>query len=157
MTAIELKRCPGCCQPGEVLPVTSFPRNRARVDGLGSLCRGCKNAIDRRYWKRNADRLTPLRVSYKRERRIRARVRVYTYLLEHPCIDCGEADPVVLDFDHVGGAKVANVSTLVADGHDWAAIAPEIAKCEVCCANCHRRREARRRNTFRDQQQRSRT
>ena len=157
MGSVASKRCPACCPPGVALPASAFPRNRAREDGLGSLCRGCKNAVDRRYWRRNANRLKPLRARQKQERRARAGGRVYAYLLRHPCVDCGEADPVVLEFDHVRGGKLANVSLLVADGFDWRAIAPEIEKCEVRCANCHRRREARLRQTFRERRRRERT
>ena len=61
----------------------------------------------------------------------------------HPCTDCGETDLRVLDFDHVG-KKTANVSELVTRGKPLAMLEAEIASCEVVCANCHRRRTARR-------------
>jgi hypothetical protein len=139
------KRCPRCCPPSVELPASRFPRNRARSDGLGSCCLACKRAIDRQYWQRNAQDLGPVRAGQKRARRQAARRRVLEHLLAHPCVDCGERDPVVLDFDHVKASKVANVSALVANGYDWKVIAAEIAKCVVRCANCHRRHEARKR------------
>lgn len=67
---------------------------------------------------------------------------VHEYLLGHPCTDCGEADPVVLDFDHVVGDKIDSISDMVRRGFSWVAIAEEIEKCEVRCSNCHRRRTA---------------
>ena len=53
------------------------------------------------------------------------------------CLDCGENNPIVLDFDHIHNKKY-NVSRMIHDGFSWAAIKKEIAKCEVVCANCHR-------------------
>lgn len=73
----------------------------------------------------------------------RAHVRAYLEL--HACVDCPESDSVVLDFDHVRGEKKKSVSDLVATGYSLTAIDDEIAKCEVRCANCHRRRHARMR------------
>lgn len=58
-------------------------------------------------------------------------------------MDCGEADPVVLDFDHLED-KLDDVSTIVNNG-TWEAVLAEIKKCEVVCANCHRRRTISRR------------
>ncbi len=46
---------------------------------------------------------------------------------------------MVLDFDH-RGAKKANVSDLVLQRAPLHEIRAEIAKCDVRCANCHRRR-----------------
>ncbi len=65
------------------------------------------------------------------------------YLNDHPCTDCGEADVVVLDFDHVG-PKSADVAALVANGRALWCVIDEVERCEVVCANCHRGRTARR-------------
>ncbi|MDQ2688316.1 MAG: hypothetical protein M3Y28_10665, partial [Armatimonadota bacterium] len=70
------------------------------------------------------------------------RERVLTHLSAHPCVDCGETDFVCLDFDHVRGQKNHNISEMIGD-HAWEKIEAEIAKCEIRCANCHRRKTAR--------------
>jgi hypothetical protein len=74
--------------------------------------------------------------------------RVRDYLLGHPCVDCGESDTEVLDFDHLRD-KTSDVSTLIQSSVSWKTLAEEIAKCEVRCANCHRRRTARTGNYYR--------
>lgn len=73
----------------------------------------------------------------------RNRQVVAVHLSRHPCADCGESDPVVLEFDHVRGTKVASVARLMLGGKQ-ARLETEMAKCEVVCANCHRRRTANR-------------
>lgn len=70
------------------------------------------------------------------------------HLRKHPCVDCGEADPVVLEFDHLRD-KVKEVTVLALAGNSWQAVLAEIEKCEVVCANCHRRRTSMRRGSFR--------
>jgi len=73
----------------------------------------------------------------------RNRDYVLGYLASHPCVDCGESDPVVLEFDHVRAPRRAHLSTMIRDEWGIERIAAEIAKCDVRCANCHRRRTAR--------------
>jgi len=54
------------------------------------------------------------------------------------CIDCGESNPIVLDFDHVRGEKIAAVSVMASGAYGIDAISREMDKCEVRCSNCHR-------------------
>lgn len=63
---------------------------------------------------------------------------VRVYLCDHPCVDCGNPDIRILEFDHVHGQKVDEISHLLSQGYGWPRIEAEIAKCEVRCANCHR-------------------
>jgi len=63
------------------------------------------------------------------------------------CIDCGIDNPIVLDFDHVTGQKLGNISDMVNNACGLAKIKKEIRKCEVRCANCHRLRTHKRRKS----------
>lgn len=140
------KRCSRC---REVKPTSEFHRSRSSADGLQCYCRPCNIDVAKRFHADNAEHCRE-RIS-KRARRILDvnRRLLFDYLVAHPCVDCGEPDPVVLDFDHVAGRKIANVSELVFRHKTWEVISAEIAKCEVVCANCHRRRTATRAQTFR--------
>jgi hypothetical protein len=84
-------------------------------------------------------------VSVNSERyRYRNKTLVLDYLRSHPYVDCGETDPMVLEFDHVR-AKSMEVSKLKWWSSRPERIAAEIAKCEVRCVNCHIRRTASQR------------
>lgn len=64
---------------------------------------------------------------------------VIDYLAEHPCVDCGEKDYRLLDFDHKERSKKSqNVSTMISKGLSPTRIFSEIAKCDVRCVRCHR-------------------
>ena len=71
-------------------------------------------------------------------------MKAYTYLQNHPCVDCGEDNILTLEFDHIEH-KTYNIGAMI-QRYSWKKILKEIKKCEVVCANCHCIRTATRRN-----------
>jgi hypothetical protein len=118
------------------LPLDAFNRLR---DGHQHWCRECFRA----YFRERGDLHRRQSAAARRKRVAAAQARVDAYLAEHPCVDCGEGDRRVLDFDHLRD-KSACVGALAGWGARSERILGEIAKCEVRCANCHRRVTARR-------------
>lgn len=59
-------------------------------------------------------------------------------------MDCGEKDPVVLEFDHIDpAAKSFEIGNMTRIGWGLERLLAEAEKCDVVCANCHRRRTAK--------------
>ena len=77
---------------------------------------------------------------------------IYDYLSTHPCVDCGETNPIVLEFDHLGD-KTDTIAHMVGMGVSLERIKKEVAKCEVRCANCHRIKTVNERGWFRGSRQ----
>ena len=73
--------------------------------------------------------------------------RLTDFLKQHPCVDCGENDIIVLEFDHRAD-KSENVSRAVSQGWSWKRIMTEINKCDVRCRNCHVRRTNKQHNSY---------
>lgn len=62
----------------------------------------------------------------------------YWSLKDRPCSDCGNEYPsCCMEFDHVRGIKISNVSVLFTRAASKKRILDEVAKCELVCANCH--------------------
>jgi hypothetical protein len=126
-----------------------FNKKAQAKDGYQSWCKKClalkrKDIYqnDKEYYKEKARRHNA--EYYKRNSRF-----IFDYLKTHPCIDCGESDPVVLEFDHRSDVEkhhnVSEMHTLSLEK-----IKEEIAKCDVRCANCHRRKTAIQFGWYRD-------
>ncbi|MBM7505560.1 hypothetical protein ACFPER_00485 [Agromyces aurantiacus] len=129
------KRC-GRCQQSK--PTSEYNRRSRSRDGLQPFCRECNRENARAYYARNREAHVRRIVASKGERRARALELVGRHLITHPCVDCGEDDIRVLDFDHRDSAeKGAEVMKLAQDGHALQRIAAEVAKCDVRCRNCH--------------------
>jgi hypothetical protein len=125
------QRCGRC---GDELPLSAFNRNGS---GHQYWCRECFRV----YFRDRGDLHRRQSAAALRKRKQAATRFIQEYLLAHPCRDCGESDPVVLDFDHVG-EKLKELSVLAAEGASIQVLREEMANCQVVCANCHRCRTA---------------
>ena len=129
-----MKICTLCKQDK---PLNEFNKKNSSRDGLQNVCRSCNRVRSKRYYKENHDKH---RVAVRERNKIlKARNREYVanYLSTHPCVDCGNPDLRVLEFDHVSGDKIDGVGRLMSSGMSINVIQTEIDKCEVRCRNCH--------------------
>jgi len=124
-----------------MLPEIAFNRYGERRQWW---CRECY----RQYFRDRGDLHRQQSQAAKERRRSEAGRLVQDHLRCNPCFDCGEADATVLEFDHTG-EKRGDVSRLRWDAASPTALQTEISVCEVVCVNCHRRRTAAGRGSWR--------
>jgi len=73
--------------------------------------------------------------SRKRKREIRE--LLHKIKSDIGCKNCGEKDPICLDFHHTGESKKFRISQASAKSMSNEKIKSEIEKCIILCANCH--------------------
>jgi len=141
-----MKKC-GICKEEKSLEF--FNKNKSKKDGYQTMCKPCSQARSKKYYKDNHDK--QLREVYKRKRRVinEHRKLLFNFYKTNPCLDCGETDPIVLELDHQRD-KIMEVSKMIGQGWSTSKVLAEIAKCEVRCANCHRRKTAKDQGWYKD-------
>ena len=127
--------------------LSEFAWRRTKKGQYDNMCRPCRAAYKHAHYRANRQRYVDQARLRKRLLADERTVWLLEYFGEHPCTDCGERDPAVLEFDHLRGKEFDIAQALAYRG--WASILAEIEKCEVVCANCHRRRTAMRRRSRR--------
>ena len=71
-------------------------------------------------------------------------IELIRYLQDKACAECGENDIRVLEFDHLEPPKkLLGIARAVNDGRPSAVILSEIHKCQILCANCHKKEQPR--------------
>ena len=137
-----MKKCSKCKVDKEE---SEFYSNSKRPDNLQSFCKDCNRKYNATRYNNNKEYLS----NKNKELLKRNQEFIIDYLKSHPCVDCGESDLVVLEFDHVTGDKLDAVTRLVSTRSSIDKIKEEILKCEVRCCNCHRRKTAKSFNYYR--------
>src|SRR6267143_5737259 len=103
-----------------------------------------RKAYAHAYYQRNKEKMSLYSKNwYEEHKTLRPRILVgldkedLDELKTGPCSDCGNTfPPECMDWDHIKGKKLYNVSQMKEYGKDL--IMEEISKCELVCANCHR-------------------
>lgn len=139
-----LKTCTECQVDKEL---SEF--NKKTETTLRSKCKDCMRKKNKQHYQNNKQYYIDKAMQHNKKYKLANRQFVWDYLKEHPCVDCQESDPVVLEFDHLQD-KTGNIADLILKSNSLTKIKLEIEKCQVRCANCHRRKTASQLGWYKD-------
>ena len=117
---------------------SDFRPNKRRKSGLQPYCEICDKNFQKEWYRNNRERTKAKSIFNNTKNRNRNLQYVLNYFMEHPCAVCGETDLRVLEFDHIKPGKIKSVAKLMSGS--LLIIINEIKKCQVLCANCHRKK-----------------
>ena len=107
-------------------PLDDFTWKRPERGQRDTYCRPCRAEYGREHYVKNRERYIAVNGARKRKVRTERMIWLVQYLREHPCVDCGEPDPVVLEFDHLRD-KSFNIGQMLAE-RSWSEVLAEIKK-----------------------------
>ncbi len=139
LASSETKTCSKCKKEKDV---SCFVFSNRALGTRHSWCKLCRAEYHQGYRPRHAKSYKKRANALKRAHRRRQRLKIVAYLEDHPCVDCGETDPVVLQFDHRDPKNKKKDIARMPGSCTWDKILQEIAKCDVRCANCHLKKTA---------------
>jgi len=89
-----------------------------------------------RWEKRNPEKVLEIHRKHRKSRR----AWLDAQKEGHSCVRCGESDPACLDFHHRDPKqKLLTLAAVGTRGWAIAKMQAEIEKCDLICANCHRK------------------
>jgi 5-methylcytosine-specific restriction endonuclease McrA len=143
-----MKICSKCKQ--EKSESEFFVKDR-KTGRLHAQCKACYQEHRKTYYSEHYKKYHDEYLLRARKRRLEVKSILHgnlqAFLSDKKCIMCGENDPVVLDFDHINPAtKSFSIAKAITYGKKWEEIFAEIQKCQILCANCHRRKTAKEGN-----------
>lgn len=136
-----MKRCTICKTDK---PLADFNKKTVSKDGLQPACRDCSHKHFKEYYANNREKQFAVVAARNKKLIHRNREWLAEYLSTHPCVDCGNSDIRVLEFDHLSD-KIMGVGKMVRQGFSIKKIQIEIDKCEVRCRNDHQIKTMERR------------
>jgi hypothetical protein len=135
-----------CCTCENTKDVAEFAfrskkwnKHRHGVGVYAAQCKECHKEYVKKHYHDHQKEYYGRVKAFKQQNRL----QMYSYLADKKCVDCGENDPLVLDFDHKDKRKKERGIAEMLRKNCWKSILKEIEKCEIRCSNCHRRRTAK--------------
>lgn len=127
-----------CTECGDEKNLDEFARKKEGREGRANKCKACQRAYVKRHYQENKKHYKNRVALHNRKRREEYSLFI-KWLKDVPCADCGQRLPdCAMDFDHVRGRKLFDVSHMKYYSYSREKLVAEILKCEVVCANCHR-------------------
>ncbi len=136
---METKKCTKC---NSAKSLDEFGLRSKTTGKRECICKTCKREYTKSHYRNNKDVYKKRASEFTKKTRIVNSCKMVDYLRKHPCVDCGEPDVIVLQFDHIKD-KEHTIGKMVVNGYSWPKILDEINKCQVRCANCHTRKTAK--------------
>jgi hypothetical protein len=137
-----------CSKCGIEKASTEFYVKDSKSGRLHAQCKLCYKEHRKTFYSQHYEKYGE--VYRKRARAYRDKIKseyrtmILSYMSDKSCVGCGESDIVVLELDHIDPTtKLFSVSQAVKLGYRGDAILDEIKKCQVLCANCHKRKTAK--------------
>ncbi len=130
-----------CSKCNKLQDVICFGKRASSKDGLKSQCKSCDQLYSQNMNREKRNK----RQSISRKQRIKElQLKMLIFLSDKKCAHCPENDPIVMEFDHLDASlKEISISEAIVRCFSWERIQAEIDKCQILCANCHRRKTAK--------------
>lgn len=124
-----MKKCNSCQKDKED---SDFNKCASKPGGLSNKCKECNKNYLKNHYDNNK------RYYLDKNNRRKLNIRKYILSKKIECVKCGESHAACLDFHHKEN-KTINISEIFLWMWSVKRIDSELAKCEILCANCHRK------------------
>lgn len=106
------------------------------------LCKKHRREYYKEYYEKNKEQIIAKNTVHTRKYEKRNRAWLIAYLRQNPCVDCGNSDIEVLQFDHrEPELKTKMVYQFLCSSLER--MIEEVNKCDIRCANCHMKKSRR--------------
>lgn len=129
-----------CNQCSKIKALDDFAWKNKAAEIRNSTCKDCQREYAKAHYENKKNYYLQKAKKNSKNAISRNKEIILNHLYKNPCVDCGEKDVNVLEFDHIemikgSGYRISNFLK-----YSESRLRDEINKCEVRCANCHTRR-----------------
>ena len=133
-----------CCACKETKPESEYSFKYRERGIRTTKCRACTNKYSQKHYEKNKEVYIARAIKHNKRYIKQKKEFIMELKMSNPCLGCGETNPTVLEFDHINPKdKKGNIATMIRGGYSVGTILKEALKCQILCANCHRKKTAK--------------